>query len=81
MAGSKTADYVVRNIKRIAELQAPGIKAAMAKPRVISEREQVKRFVNGTYRRWMDEGRITGQDYARMTVAMGKLMGYTPGGK
>ena len=71
----RTAQYVASRLKRQAVKVERDTRAMRRKPRPLGEKEQMRRFLSGTYRQMLIDGQIDGEQYTKMAKAMGKKLG------
>ena len=71
----RTAQYVASRLKRQAVKVERDTRAMRRKPRPLGEKEQMRRFLSGTYRQMLIDGQIDGEQYTKMAQAMGKKLG------
>ena len=71
----RTAQFVAARLKQQAVKVERDTRAMRQKPKPIGEKEQMRRFLGGTYRQMLIDGQIDGEQYARMARAMGKKLG------
>ena len=71
----RTAQYVASRLKRQAVKVERDTRAMRRKPRPLGEKEQMRRFLQGDERVRLLNGEITGEQYARYVLAMGKKLG------
>lgn len=71
----RTAQYVASRLKQQAIQVERATRDQRRKPKPLGEKEQMRRFLSGTYRQMLIDGQIDGEQYAKMAEAMGKKLG------